>query len=555
LNASESLGSSSSLQADPTKPIFACDGQGLKRLYDAGLQWLGQHTAVINSLNVFPVPDGDTGTNMLLTMQAACREVEEMPDRAVSSISYHASRGALMGARGNSGVILSQILRGLAQGLEGKDDFNAIEFAHALREGSRVAYQAVIKPVEGTILTVVRETSDEAVQVASQLADLRELMVYIVHTAQESVSRTPSLLPVLREAGVVDAGGQGLFVILEGMSRYMQGQTLLGDAAMDEIVDLQSAEAEEGYGYDVQYVIEGHDLDVLQIRVDIAAMGDCALVVGDSTAVKVHVHTPMPGEPLNYGARIGSLSRVIVENMQEQYQEFILSQASPVVHKEDEQLDIATIVVSPGPGLSKLFQSLGGNVIVPGGQTMNPSIEQLLQAVDEARSDQVLILPNNSNIILAAEQAQALAEKSVRVIHTKTVPQGVSALLAYSYGADLDSNARAMERSAQEVRTGEVTTAVRDVRVNSLDVREGQIIGLVDGELVLAGEDLDAVVLDVLRRMGAQDAEILTLYSGESVTEENAQELVARIEATFPQAEVEIVEGGQPHYHYILSSE
>jgi DAK2 domain fusion protein YloV len=443
----------------------------------------------------------------------------------------------------------------MAQGLEGKDDFNAVEFAHALQEGARVAYQAVIKPVEGTILTVVREMSDEAVQVATQLADLRELMVYIVHAAQESVSRTPSLLPVLREAGVVDAGGQGLFVIFEGMSRYLQGQTLVGDAAMSEVVDLQAGAAEEGYGYDVQYVIEGQNLDVAQIRVDIAAMGESVLVVGDSTAVKVHVHTPQPGDPLNYGAQTGSLSRVIVENMQEQYQEFILSQASPVVHKEDERLDIATIVVSPGPGLSKLFQSLGGHVIVPGGQTMNPSIEQLLQAIGDARADEVLVLPNNSNIILAAEQAQALAEKSVRVIHTKTVPQGVSALLAYNYGADLDSNARAMERSAQEVRTGEVTTAVRDVRVNSLQVREGQIIGLVDGELLTAGEDLDTVVLDVLRRMDAEDAEILTLYCGETVAEENAQELVARIEASFPQAEVEIVEGGQPHYHYILSAE
>jgi DAK2 domain fusion protein YloV len=418
-----------------------------------------------------------------------------------------------------------------------------------------VAYQAVIKPVEGTILTVVRETSDETAQVAAQLSDLRELLVYIVHTAQESVSRTPSLLPVLREAGVVDAGGQGLFVIFEGMSRYLQGQTLLGDTAMDEIVDLQSAEAEEGYGYDVQYVIKGQDLDVLQIRADISAMGDSALVVGDSTAVKVHVHTPTPGTPLNYGAEAGSLSRVIIENMQEQYQEFILSQANPVSQKEEEQLDVATIVVSPGPGLHKLFQSLGGNVIVPGGQTMNPSIEQLLHAIDEARADKVIVLPNNKNIILAAEQAQALAEKSVRVIHTKTVPQGVSALLAYNYGADLDSNARAMERSLEDVRTGEVTTAVRDVSVNSLDVREGQIIGLVDGELVLAGEDLDTMVLDVLHKMDAEDAEILTLYCGETVSEENAQELVGRIEATFPQAEVEIVDGGQPHYHYILSVE
>jgi DAK2 domain fusion protein YloV len=542
--------------ADPTKPVLACDGQGLKRLLQASLQWMGQHTAVINSLNVFPVPDGDTGTNMFLTLQAACQEIEERPDRQVSAIVQHASRGALMGARGNSGVIFSQIMRGMAQELEGKEDFSSIEFAQALQMGSKVAYQAVIKPVEGTILTVIRELSDEAAGVASQLSDLRELMTFIVHAAQESVARTPSLLPVLREAGVVDAGGQGLYVILEGMSRYLQGQTLLGDKALSDAVDLHTVQPEEaGYGYDVQYVIEGQDLDIAQIRADIAAMGDCPLVVGDNTAVKVHVHTPTPGDPLNYGANLGSLSRVIVENMQEQYQDFILGQASPVHPEEEAELDVATVVVSPGPGLTKLFRSLGGHVIIPGGQTMNPSIEQIVQAIEDARSQHVIILPNNSNIILAAEQAQALSDKRVRVIHTKTVPQGVSALLAYNYSAGLDDNARAMERSSQEVRTGEVTTAVRDVRVNSLEIREGQIIGLVDGELTTAGLDLDEVVLDVLQRMGSDEAEVLTLYCGETVTQESAQALAERIEAHYPEAEVEIVDGGQPHYHYIMSAE
>jgi len=542
--------------ADPTKPVLACDGQGLKRLLQASLQRLGQHTAVINSLNVFPVPDGDTGTNMFLTLQAACQEIEERPDRQVSAIVQHASRGALMGARGNSGVIFSQIMRGMAQELEGKEDFSSIEFAQALQIGSKVAYQAVIKPVEGTILTVIRELSDEAAGVASQLSDLRELMTFIVHAAQESVARTPSLLPVLREAGVVDAGGQGLYVILEGMSRYLQGQTLLGDKALSDAVDLHTVQPEEaGYGYDVQYVIEGQDLDIAQIRADIAAMGDCPLVVGDSTAVKVHVHTPTPGDPLNYGANLGSLSRVIVENMQEQYQDFILGQASPVQPEGEAELDVATVVVSPGPGLTKLFRSLGGHVIIPGGQTMNPSIEQIVQAIEDARSQHVIILPNNSNIILAAEQAQALSDKRVRVIHTKTVPQGVSALLAYNYSAGLDDNARAMERGSQEVRTGEITTAVRDVRVNSLEVKEGQIIGLVDGELTTAGLNLDEVVLDVLQRMGSDEAEVLTLYCGETVTQEIAQALAERIEAQYPEAEVEIVDGGQPHYHYIMSAE
>ena len=542
--------------ADPAQPVLACDGQGLKRLLHAGLQWLNQHTAVINSLNVFPVPDGDTGTNMFLTLQAAYQEVADRPDQEVAAIIQRASRGALMGARGNSGVIFSQILRGMAQGLEDKEDFNSVEFAQSLSAGARVAYQAVIKPVEGTILTVIRELSDAAVQVADQLTDLRELMIFVVHSAQESVARTPSLLPVLRDAGVVDAGGQGLYVILEGMSRYLQGQTLLSDVALSEGVDLRAAQPEEqGYGYDVQYVITGQDLDVVQIRAAITAMGDCPLVVGDSTAVKVHVHTPVPGDPLNYGAALGSLSRVIVENMQEQYQEFILGQASPVHQEPEVELDIATIVVSPGEGLSKLFQSLGGNIIIPGGQTMNPSTEQIVQAIENAHARQVIVLPNNSNIIMAAEQAQALSEKRVRVIHTKTVPQGVCALLAYNYSADLDTNARAMERSARQVRTGEITTAVRDVRVNSLEVKEGQIIGLVDGELTSAGTDMDEVVFDVLQRMNSEDAEVLTLYCGEAVSQESAEELSAKVEARYPEAEIEIVDGGQPHYHYIMSAE
>jgi DAK2 domain fusion protein YloV len=543
--------------ADPTKPVLACDGQGLKRLFQASLQWLGQHTGVINSLNVFPVPDGDTGTNMFLTLQAAYTEIKDQPDQQASAIVQRASRGALMGARGNSGVIFSQILRGMAQGLEGKEDFGSVEFAQALREGSKVAYQAVIKPVEGTILTVIREVSEQAVDVASQLSDLRELMTFIVHAAQESVARTPSLLPVLRDAGVVDAGGQGLYVALEGMSRYLQGQTLISDQALSEAVDLQAAQPErEGYGYDVQYVIEGHDLDVERIRAGVAALGDSVLVVGDSSAVKVHVHTPMPGDPLNFGATHGSLSRVIVENMQEQYHDFIMGQAGPVIQRAEEpELAIATIVISPGPGLDKLFESLGGNVIIPGGQTMNPSTEQIVEAIQSARSQQVIILPNNSNIIMAAEQAQALSDKHVRVIHTKSVPQGVSALLSYNFNADLDNNARAMERSAQEVRTAEITTAIRDVRVNGLDVREGQIIGLVDGELTTVGADLDEVVFDVLRQMEGDEAEVLTLYYGETVSSEDSQILAEKIEAQYPEAEIEVVDGGQPHYHYIMSAE
>ena len=547
---------SDEILSNPTKPILACDGQGLKRLLNASLEWLKQHTEFINSLNVFPVPDGDTGINMYLTLQAACQEIEERPEREANTIAQLASRGALMGARGNSGVILSQILRGLAQGLEGKEDFNAIEFAGALKMASTVAYKAVIKPVEGTILTVVRESGEAAVQAAPQMSDLRDLLEYVVHAARESVAHTPMLLPILHEAGVVDAGGQGLFVIFEGMYRYTRGQLTPADQALAEAMDLRAPGEEEGYGYDVQYIIQGIGMDVDQIRAAISAMGDCPLVVGDSATIKVHVHTPNPGDPLNYGARMGSISRVIVENLQEQYQEFIMGQAGPVLPvQEQKELDTAVVVVSPGAGLTRVFESLGANVCIPGGQTMNPSIEQLLEAIKYAPSKQVIVLPNNSNIILAAQQAQALADKRVRVVPTKTVPQGISALLSYNYNTDLDANARMMERSAGEVQTAEITVAVRDVRLDNLDVKEGQVIGLVDGKLMVAGSDLDSVALDVLQYMDVDNVEILTFYYGESIVETDAMALAQVVQDQYPDVEVEVLEGGQPHYHYIISVE
>jgi DAK2 domain fusion protein YloV len=517
---------------------------------------LEQQTAAINSLNVFPVPDGDTGTNMFLTLQAACQEIEAVPDYDVGSIAQHVSRGALMGARGNSGVILSQILRGFAQSLKGKASFNAVEFADALKRGATVAYQAVIKPVEGTILTVVRESADAAVEVSGQLTNLRDLFEYLLHEARDSVARTPQLLPVLHEAGVVDAGGQGLFVILEGMSKCLHGQELTMEASLSAVVGAQEAEPEMGYGYDVQYIVQGSGLDIAQFRADIASMGESALVVGDSAAIKVHVHVADPGIPISYGVGKGDLSRVIVENMQEQYQEFIMGQAAPVLPTEsEEELSIAAVVVSPGPGLDKLFESLGANIVVPGGQTMNPSTEQLLQAVEDAPAPEVLILPNNSNIILAAQQAQALAAKHVRVVPTKTVPQGVSALLAYNLNAELEENARHMERSLAEVRTAEVTTAVRDVSLNGLQVREGQAIGLIDGDLAVAGEDLEGVVAEVVERLCDSDVELLTFYRGEAIGEAETQALVERLASVYPDVDIEVIDGGQPHYHYIISAE
>jgi len=426
-----------------------------------------------------------------------------------------------------------------------------------MEEATATAYKGVIKPVEGTILTVVREATGAAVTVAAEEEDLRLVLEKVVDEAQESVARTPSLLSVLAEAGVVDAGGQGLFIILEGMLRYIRGETVEVDFALETAVDLH-VPSEDEYGYDVQFIIQGQDLNLEEIRDTIAAMGESTLVVGDSATIKVHTHTEEPGTPLNYGAGVGSLSKITVENLQEQYQEFILSQAQPPVPSSmtsEEVCDIATVVVAQGPGLARVFESLGASAVVPGGQTMNPSTEELLKAAEDLQTDQVIILPNNANIILAAQQAQKLSEKNIRIVPTRTIPQGVSALLAFNYQADLDTNARVMERAAGEVQTVEITIATRSVQLNGVDVKEGEVIGLLNDTLAASGNLPEQVIEEVLRQMQAEEYEIITIYYGEDVTQGEAEALAARISQDYPEQEIELVKGRQPHYLYILSAE
>ena len=554
-NATEQV--ANPIEAERQAPIHLCDGRGLKRLLRYGLAWLERHQEAINALNVYPVPDGDTGTNMLLTMQSAYAEIESSPQEEVGIIAQQVAHGALMGARGNSGVILSQIFRGFARALEGVAAFTTIQLSAALREAAATAYKGVIKPVEGTILTVAREAAEASVIAAASSDDLRYVLEQVVREARASVMRTPSLLPVLAEAGVVDAGGQGLLTILEGMLRYIKGEPVDIDSDYVRAVDLHALhpESEEGYGYDIQFIIHGEGLDVEAIRQTIDSMGDCALVVGDSSAVKVHVHSPEPGTPINFGASQGSLSRVIVENMQEQYQGFILSKAQQPLTPDEPVATISTVVVAPGPGLAQVFESLGASAVVPGGQTMNPSTEDLLRAVEQAPSDQVIILPNNKNIIMAAEQAAELANKKVRVVRTNTVPQGIAALLALNYQADLESNSHIMSEAASAVQTAEITTAVRSAQINGVQLEEGEVIGLVNGKLEAKGDSPEEVTLAALQKMQAADSEIITIYYGESVAADTAQELAATIERVFPEQEVEVVDGGQPHYYYILSAE
>jgi DAK2 domain fusion protein YloV len=533
-----------------------CDGQSLKLALFAARQWLERHAAMVNALNVFPVPDGDTGTNMLLTMNAALAEIGRSPDEdSVSVVAHAVAHGALMGARGNSGVILSQIFRGFARVLDDKASFSALEFADAAQEACDTAYQGVVKPVEGTILTVTREAARAAREAAGQTDDIVEVLAQVVEVARVTNALTPELLPVLKEAGVVDAGGQGLVYILEGALRYLRGENVDIEIEMNAVVDLKSTlgAGEEGYGYDVQFLIIGESLDVDQIRTTIDAMGECALVVGEASLVKVHVHVHDPGVPISYGVSQGVIGDVVVENMEEQYQAFVMDRARALA--TEEITNIATICVAPGDGLKRVFESLGASAIVHGGQTMNPSTQEILTAIQSVGAEEVLVLPNNNNVILAARQASELSSKNVFVVPTKTVPQGISALLAFNFQADIETNAERMTLAAGEIETVEVTRAVRSSQINGIDVSEGDVIGLLNDRLVAAGSDYTAVILDVLSQAFTDDHEVATIYYGGDATLEEANALAGQIIARYPGLEIEVHEGGQPHYRHILSLE
>lgn len=540
-------------QQGEIKEIDSCSGRGLRQALEASTTWLERHVQTINALNVYPVPDGDTGTNMLLTMRAALEELNNSSAQSASAVAHTVSYGALMGARGNSGVILSQLFRGLARSLDKKKTFTALELAQAMKEASATAYKGVIKPVEGTILTVAREAADAAAAAAEERNNLLYVLERTVAEARHSVARTPSLLSVLADAGVVDAGGQGLFVILEGALRLLQGRAVEAVPELAAAIDLRAFEGQE-YGYDTQFVIQGENLNVEEIREAIATMGDSVLVVGDSNTVKVHLHTDEPGTPLNYAAGWGSLKEIVVENMQEQYEEFILGQTRPPLLAE-ELGDIAILVVAPGAGLASVFESLGASAVVPGGQSMNPSTQELLEAIESLNAEKVIVLPNNGNIIMTAQQARELSQKKVVVVPTKTIPQGVSAVLAFNYQADLETNAQMMQRATHGVQTTEITTATRAAQINGVSVEEGEIIGLLNGALTASGNTLEEVVQEMLRQMKANEHEIITIYCGEGIAGTEPERLADEIRASYPDQEVELVDGGQPHYHYILSAE
>ncbi len=548
-----------------------CNGRQLRKLAKAGLIWLEQNHQYVNSLNVFPVPDGDTGTNMLLTMRSAVARIEDGDEIHVGTVAAQLSQGALMGARGNSGVILSQIWRGLAKGLKNKETFDVHGLAEAFNEAAETAYNGVMRPVEGTILTVIREGAEEAKDAAQKSTDLRFVMERIIERCQQSLERTPELLPVLKQAGVVDSGGQGLVYIFEGMLRYVTRQM----RNLDRMAAQQSAGIERQTSaqelavpvdgqienpYDVQFILMGKNLDVMEVRDRIDAMGDSTVVVGDESTIKVHIHVKNPGEPLAYGSGLGWITDVVVENMQMQMEDIIQApvpvMAVPVVEELLVQPgQIGVVAVAAGQGLSDIFRSLGAAGIIEGGQTNNPSTEEIFQAVQDVPTDKVIILPNNKNIILAAKAARDLSPKDVVVVPTRTAPQGFGALLALNPDGDLETTAEHMLEAAQQISTGEITRATRSVTIDEVVCNDGEIIGLVDGRLAASGPDLNDVLAKVLQRMNVEEREIISVYSGADVTLHEASAIISQIESLYPDIEVELLPGDQAHYFYIIGAE
>ena len=539
------------------------NGKVLKRMFTSGTAWLEKNATEINAINVFPVPDGDTGTNMLLTMRSALEEAKQNTDSNASSVAKSMAHGALMGARGNSGVILSQFWRGLARGLENKSSFSSRDFALALAEASQAAYEGVIHPVEGTMLTVLRDVAKAAdIAIKTNSESLLSVVETATEAAKDSVARTPDLLPVLREAGVVDAGGQGIYVLLDGALHFLKGEADKTQYREPQMVtaNLPStptmapvAEAEVPYGYCIEFLLEGQKLDLNKLRKKLRKKGQSVIVAGNSSTLRVHIHSFKPGEVLDYATHMGTLHQIKIDNMDDQYAEFIKMQKERM-----PRVDIAIIAVATGDGFFKVFSSLGATIIVPGGQTTNPSVRELLQAVESAPSDDIILLPNNKNIILTASQVKSLTPKKVKLIPTRTIPQGIAALLAFSYEMDLEENARVMEQALSTIETIEVAKAMRKTKFNGQKINKGQFIAILNDENLIASSDntnnISDVIFESLTKTNIEKTEIVTIYYGAETQVAEAEDIAQKIRNKY-QTEVEVVRGNQPHYNYIISLE
>ena len=514
----------------------------------------------LNSLNVFPVPDGDTGTNMSLTMMSAVKEVKEAGSSKVSDIGAALSLGALKGARGNSGVILSQIFRGFAKGLEGLEEANPVDFARAMQEGVDAAYKAVMKPKEGTILTVAKDMAQIGGRSAKSGDEIKGMLDKVIEQGAVTLKKTPEMLPVLKEAGVVDAGGKGLLVIFRGFKNALNGEVVSDDISFDteveethhEFVDF-TQDIEFGYctEFFITNVIEGvSQKDIDDYRDELSELGDSVLVVGDLQLIKTHVHTNDPGKALQFAQQMGELSKIKIENMREQHTEL-----RDGVHSHIEKKPMAVVSVASGDGIVNIFKEFLVDEIVSGGQTMNPSAETISKAIDKAPSDNVFVFPNNKNIILAAEQAAELSEKNVKVIPSKSFPQGITGVLAYNTDLSFDENEQRMNKAIKTVKTGQVTTAVRASNVSGKKIQKGDIIGIEDGKIACHDESIEKTCLDLIDGMVTDDDSIITIFYGEDIKEEYAEKLAEQIEDKYDDFDVELQYGGQPVYYYIFAVE
>jgi len=524
------------------------------------LSWLASNHEEVNRLNVFPVPDGDTGTNMLLTLQSAVEDIKESNAADVSKIAKLASHGSLMGARGNSGVILSQIFRGFARAVEGKSSLTPAELATAFEEAANAAYRAVNKPTEGTILTVAREAGRSAAAAASSPdATVPAVIAAAAAGARAAVLKTPSQLQILRDAGVVDAGGFGLQIILEGMlktveevessSAMLSASRLAAPAASQVAITLP----EGGWGYCTEFLIEGSQLDLDRIKAQIEALGNSVLVVGEPELVKVHVHTDDPSRVITLAGGYGKLLKLNVGDMSTQHRRIL--EGEGLAPSSPRPNGVGLVAVVAGRGLVDIFRGLGVDAIVEGGQTMNPSTQDMLTAIESVPYDEVILLPNNGNVILAAKQVPGLTKKTVQVIETRSVPQGVAAVVAFRGDRSGAQNLAAMKSEAGRVQTIEVTHAVRDTRSNGLKVKKGDVIGLINDKLEFAGSDYGEVVNKALSKLGPDSYELVTVYRGEGASDAELEKLQAEIRSSHPGLEVEVQQGGQQHYPFILSVE
>nr|BAL57491.1 hypothetical conserved protein [uncultured Chloroflexota bacterium] len=539
------------------------DGLMLKNLVEAALTWLRTNQQVVNSLNVFPVPDGDTGTNMVLTMQSAWNEIKDSGQRHVGQMSAAISQGALMGARGNSGVILSQIWRGMARALHNLESMDGAAFVHALAEARDTAYKGVVRPVEGTILTVIKDVAAAAEEALQKTDDPFQILEHIVPAADTSVQRTPELLPILKQAGVVDSGGKGLFFILEGMLRYVKGLPL--DTPLVTVQPLSALKLRETMevieeGQDFEVVVDFYPSQPLDLQAFYSRLEQIgtSIQVGEGDGMyRMHIHVPLEKryEPIDYIMGLGTITKVAMENLQAQMSEATQGKGEHLELARVEPGQVAVVAVSPGRGLSRIFASLGVAAIVEGGQTMNPSTQEILAAFENLPTDKVIILPNNKNIILAANQAKELTVKQVVVVPSRTIPQGLAAMLAYEPAGDLEALAARMAQMMEQVRSGEITTATRSVDLDGVRVENGQIIALLDGKLVHAAPSLDEALLGLLEKASAEEYELITLFYGADLSHSEANRLADLVREHYPRQEVELQEGGQPNYALLISIE